>query len=520
MANKSDRVRGVDFISAPKVRSTRTRYVKSPLVRERRGLLAWLARLLGRRVRPFAGSTIAEEIDGGLLFSARVLARDPHTSLAPGSTTVESATGRLLGYAREACTRADNALDEIDDNLRQEEHWLDDCRPENIVKTLRAELDKAERETSAELARYTRRLVAARTEFEAFRARHRLDDDVRYGKPFDFSVVGQLGVLFLLEFVLNSAFQASVLKGGLLAGVTFAGFTSMATILIGVFLGLGAQLRRQPLAKGGWLGYTLLALFAGVCFVFISLLTLMRVAGDAGDLNPIETARAQISANLLAGLGALLELPALAYAIFVVALIAGVAVKFLSYAGQYPGYRKHGLHLEKAGSDLERLRFAASDEIRELGDQHNQKLHRTPDFIVSCTAPIRTLAADHENAIDQYDNDRADIATAARLFDSFIGEHTGGRSEDLETRTRIELDRYAERLAARHQAFLAKADQLCRREDVSDASIESARQQFATVLRDAQAHLDANEKRLLDEERIRHHAEMSWRPPNLAVAAE
>ena len=81
-ANDQDRVRGVDFITAPEVRSSRTRYVKAPLVRPRRGFLAWLARLFDRHPHPFIGSPIADEIDEGLGFSRAVVSGSASARLA------------------------------------------------------------------------------------------------------------------------------------------------------------------------------------------------------------------------------------------------------------------------------------------------------------------------------------------------------------------------------------------------------------------------------------------------------
>lgn len=513
------KVRGVDFISAPNVRSSRPRFGKTPLRRPNSGFWAWLLSLFSRRPRPFIASAIADDIDQEQGFSRGVIAGDPLTSLATGSTALESVAGRLLGFGREACTRADEALDSMDDSLRLEEHWLDDCRPESIVKALRARLKDAEAETTAELRGYVASLVKARTNFEEFKARHRLDDDVGFGKPLDAGVAGQLGVLFLLEFVLNSTFQAGLLKDGLLGGVSFAFFTSLATIIVGLTLGVGVQRRALPFERGGWQGY--LVLFAGAlaALLIVSELSLIRLAGDAGDLRALQTSVTELSANPFAGVGALLELPALAYSIFILFLIASVAIKYLTYAGHYPNYRKHGLKLEEAVDRTERLLAAARDEIRAIGEEHKVKLHKAPDFIVSCKAPIRTLVADHENAIDQFSLDTADIRTAARLFDAFIGEHGGPAAGELEQRAAGDLAPFAAQLSERHARFEAKADELCGREDVADATVDAARTRFAVELDQACTRLNDTHARLLDEVRLAHHADSSWRPPSLGLAA-
>lgn len=482
-------VRGVDFILAPTARSQRVRFTRSPLGVERGGFLGWLGRLFGRRRSPFRASAIAFAIDRELGFSRGVVSGDGRVSLAPDSIAVEGLTARLLVHAGAAYRRADDGLDAIGDSLRQEELWLDQCRPDAIVSTLATDLSTSEAETRSAMRAHKPTLDSARDAVDRFRVRHDLDEDVSPGKPIDRDVGSQLGLILIGEFMLNAAYQKSLAKDGLIGGLSLALFCSLAFVSFGLLIGWGIQ-RSAKRGAAGALGWAAAAVGATVATAFISILTLVRVAAEHGDRNPFDTARVQFLADKLSGFRAMTDLTAFAFAILSVAVITVIARKFLGYYGDFPQYRKHALAHAQEEAVAGRLFGDAKVEIGQHVARHRQRLDKAPEFIAHCKAPIQSLVVDHENAIDQFRSDAQDLEHAGRLFDAFIREHGGGAGEHLRQRVREQLTPQLAELAHRHAEFVARAEALCAREDVAEATVEAARGRFATLVEQAQSALD------------------------------
>ncbi|MES2046135.1 MAG: hypothetical protein V4475_19860 [Pseudomonadota bacterium] len=432
-------------------------------------------------------------------------------------------SGQLAEFAVRTQKRADDALDDIDDSLRQEAKWLDQCRPEGILRDFDSALRKRCLLLATRLPPLARDMIAARISLEQFKRRNIVSDDIGHGKRFDMAIVGQLGVLLIGEFIANAVFQSDLQKDGLLGGLKVAVFCSLATVVLGVMFAIGRQYTHTSTKGKGWIGFSLLGVSTIAAYLFVSLLSLIRLNGEAGDMEAILTARSQIMADPFAGVRAMLDLPAFAYTICIVALIASVAFKYLGYAGAFPGYRKHALEFLDAEDAVESEYGETTDDLHAIADSESQRLEAAPEFIISCKVPIQTLVADHENVLDRYRHDIGDLSFAARLFDEFCKEYSiaGLKSDQsvLLSETRKELEAYRDELAARQQRFRDTADELCSREDVSDAMVEDARQRFDHLVEAKLKELAGQKSELLDAALADYKKNRSWLSEVLAPVA-
>jgi hypothetical protein len=501
---------GEHFISAPKVRSSRQRYEKTPLVSRRQGFFSYLADFFRRDGRPFAASALADRIDRGLRVARRVTKLQ--VACGPDSTLFIGISDQLRQHYIEAYTRADNALDLIDDNLKQEEAWLNEARPQEIINELQSKLEDRRVHLHTELSPLAETLVGASVSLERFRARHNLNEEESWGKPLDLAMFGQIGILLLLEFVANSVFQADTQATGLIGGVLIALLTSLATIILGVMFGIAFQRFRKRGSDGRGIGVGLAALTFVLTFVFVSSLSLIRIAGEGGDAHPLETARLQLMADPLSGIRAMLDLPAFAYTLCICALIAAVARKYLQYLGSFPGLRKWVMKFEEAETDFDDQYADELDDLKEIAQEHSERLEKAPYFIVHCKVPIQTLVADHENVVDQHANDVADVRGAGRLFSAFLTEHG---DHDKPVKLPVPDDEaVAEsnltKLAARHRTFSLQADSLCSREDVSEESVASARENLISLVEKKLDDFSSERDEILDAAAKAYQKERVW----------
>lgn len=510
---------GQHFISAPSVRSKRQRYEKMPLAEESRGFFAALSALFRRRRRPFAGSALADRIDSSLDFSDQI--SKAGKSALPGSLLFTRVDDQLREHASESYDRADKALDAIDADLDQEAAWLDQARPEEILNTLEARLDKKRVNLHTDLFPLADSLVQARIKLERFKHRHNLADDFHWGKRFDLAVIGQVGVLLLVEFIANSIFQSDTQQTGLIGGVLVALLTSLATIILGVMFGMGKQRGNQTLAAGGWQGAVLICLASLLAFIFVSSLSLIRIAGEAGDRNPLERARLQLMADPLAGLRAMLDLPAFAYTLCISFLIATVAWKYLEYCGAFPGGRKRAVEYLDALDKFEMQYADDLDEAKAIAEEQNEQLEEAPGFIAGCKVPVQALLADYQNVVEQHWHDGEDIKGAGRLFVAFIKENCEPVSDPFELPAAAVMggiENYRKMLADRHAAFKRAAADLCAREDVSQDTIEMARERFNDKVEAKLAEFALERQAMLDKALDKYKADKSWRDEVLALS--
>lgn len=502
---------GEHFISAPKVRSSRQRYEKTPLVARKDGFFAAIADFFRRDGRPFAASALADRIDRGLRVARRIMRLKLPCS--PDSTLFTGVSDQLRQHYIAAYTRADNELDLIDDSLKQEEAWLNEARPREILSELGSKLEALRVKLHTELLPLADALVSASISLERFRNTHSLSEEEHWGKRLDMAMFGQVGVLLLLEFAANSIFQSDTQKTGLIGGVLIALLTSLATIILGVMFGISFQRVRKSGVDGRGLGIGLAALSFVLTFIFVSSLSLIRIAGESGDIHPLETARQQLMADPLAGIRAMLDLPAFAYTLCICALIAAVARKYLQYFGSFPGLRKWVLGFENAESDFDDQYADDLDDLKDIAQEHSDKLEQAPVFIVHCKVPIQTLIADHENVVDQHLNDVADVRGAGRLFSAFFLEQGDGEklSADLPGKDdEAVAETNLNKLADRHAKFALKADELCAREDVSEETVTSARDELNQLIERKLAAFSEERDQILDQAVKGYQKDRRW----------
>jgi hypothetical protein len=487
------------------------------------GLFAVLRRLFGGRPRLFAASAIADKIDRGLLISRQVLDRRNPSPIDPGSRLHEAVSNQLREHAISAYTRADNALDGIDDSMKQESAWLDEARPEEILSTLETKLEDKRVNLHVDLLPCAHEMMKARITWEEFKYRNALPDDVDWGKRYDLAVFGQVGILLLFEFVANALFQSDTQQTGLIGGVLVATLTSIATILLGVLFGSGRQLTHRTVKGGGWTGGFLIALAFMLSYVFVSLLSLVRVAGESGNLHPLEAARMQLMGDPFAGVRAMLDLPAFAYTLCIVALIVIVMRKFLAYNGIFPGARKRMMSYLDAQEAFEDQYDDEIADVKVIAHEHSQLLEAAPAFIVSCKVPIQTLVADHENVVEQHLHDTDDIKGAGRLFAAFVREHCDEETRKLvslpEQDTLNTMEGHRQKLDERHSAFAREAAELCAREDVSQRTIAAARDRFNDVVEAKLGELALEKQRMLELALKEFKDDKTWRADVLALSA-
>ncbi|WP_156405273.1 hypothetical protein [Sphingomonas sp. Root710] len=512
---------GQYFIEAPKARSSRQRYEKTPLVAARAGILWFLKGIFSRNPRPFVASAIADKIDNGLNISRQVLKSG--AILTPGSRLFESVADQLRQHAVEAYRVADNALDQIDDNLKQEAAWLDEAKPDEILSTLETKLEDRRVKLHTDLLSLASELVKSRVKLEEFLHRYKIPEDYHWGKRLDLAVFGQIGVLLLIEFLMNAVFQADTQQTGLIGGVLIASLTSLATIILGMLFGIGFQ-RTNKIAQGGVLvGLGLIALAFVLSFIFVSSLSLVRIAGESGDLHPLETARAELMGDPFAGVRAMLDLPAFAYTLCICSLISAVARKYLQYGGAFPGGRKRMLDFLDAEDSFEDQYSVDLDDAKEIAQTHAEMLEEAPRFIVACKVPIQTLVADHENVVEQHSHDIDDIHGAARLFTAFIREN--GFDGDVAdaalppAEVKGSMQGHLDKLSQRHRLFVENANNLCEREDVSQSSVVAARERLNDLVEAKLAEYALERERIVEQALKSYQRSRNWRNDIMAAAA-
>ncbi|PVX28014.1 hypothetical protein DD559_00495 [Sphingomonas pokkalii] len=472
--------REIDFTNAEEVRAQRVPFVRTPLVPAARSLIDRLRNFFARRASPFRASAIAFAIDQAEGLSKSVGAGDKRVSLAPGSTTLVSLQVQLESYAGSAFHRAEEALSGLDTSIAQESQWLNQCRPKGIIDMMSAHLDRTTEEHKEAILASASNLKSAKDELTVFRKNHGLSDDVKPGKKIDMAVIGQLGILTVGEFVINSLYQSTQLQNGLVGGFSAALLASGVFILCGIGLGVGRQLRLKQ-DRGRWGGYALIAAALLVAGWAISLLSLARVAGAHGDTDPYGTAQRQIW-HFGAILNALSDFTAFSFALISFAVIFLISWKFLTYSGGYLGLRSRGAKIDAAEPDLREKITQAKDHIKKFSDDFDHWLDEGPAVITACKSSIRALAATGDKVVTQFLSDSQDIEHAARLFDAYVRQNGGANIGELWVNIDKKLKEHLAQIRSKHATLVGDAETLCKREDIDDDSIAGARKAFAAKL--------------------------------------
>lgn len=291
----------------------------------------------------------------------------------------------------------------------------------------------------------------------------------------------------------------------MLGGAALAMLLSIVTIVLGVFFGIAFQLSASNAKGGGWFGRILAALLLASTIFYLLLLTLARVAGEAGDLEMFATAAREVQVRPFSGL---LDLPALAYCFFTIGVIALIYTKFIQIVGHYRGLRARRLALNHSAENLEVVREDIIADSQEAVDQALEKLQATPDHIQEGTRAISDLAMNYENVVDQLRDDKEQLKDASRLLLRVIRIRSGIR-ESAEEPT-IDFDSPVAKAEGRFSEFKEHTARLERWEEVDNRAVEKCGEELIAV---GQRMLSEIETECNDVRNERYHALGGIAPP-------
>jgi hypothetical protein len=463
-------------ILIPPKREKRSRFTKRPVPRRRGAFFSFIADLFRGGPNPFLGSPIAAEIDRRQKIEkqARLI----------GNTGGKEGTDALIAGIdvglnvpwQESLARADAELDQLDLYLAEEEDFLENCRPRAIKANLEKRLGKILNDVSGELGPLATSEAKYRIALDHFMTDHRLERTTYWGKPVSAQAIYLMIGITLFEFVLNTLFFSGTQRSGIIGGAGLAMLLSVVTIVMGIGFGIAFQNSGPSSRGGGWFGRIgAIAMMAALIF-YLLLLTLARVAGEAGDTQMFATAAREVQIRPFSGL---LDLPALAYCFFTIGVIALVYSKFIGTMGHFPGLRGHRLDLNHAEREFDEIQQGLIEAARAQVDQALDALDAAPGLIQMTTRAIGELTMNYENVVDQLRGDMKEIHDASRLLVGVVHLHTG-RFEGGET---VTVDYVAPVTAAeaRLVQFKERATRLEAWEEINTATIEKCGEQMTAI---------------------------------------
>lgn len=455
-------------ILVPPDRGRRKRYQKTPIVRTGNGFLGWLRDLMRGGPNPFLASPIATAIDRRLRIEKQAR-RAEERGAEVGDGIMAQADAALARYLRGSADEADRQLDELDRFADEEKDFLENCRPAAIKANLEFELDRIANDVNAELGPAATALARRRVGLENFIADNRIERAIWWGKPVTHQSIYLFLAITLFEFLLNTAFFSGSQRSGIIGGAALALLLSITTIILGLGFGIAFQFSHHRAEGRGWFGRTGILGLLAVTLYYLLLLTLARLAGEAGDTHMFAAAAREIQLHPFAGL---LDLPALAYLFFSIAVIAGVFYKFIDTMGHYPRIRSHRLAAEKAESEFESIRFGMIEAARTATDDSIRALDATPNIIQATIRAIRDLVMNYENVVDQFKNDVRDIKDASRLLVGVVRQHV---AVDEALRPQFEFDEEIAKIDARLERFRGRAAGLQEWDQINPAAVDRCR---------------------------------------------
>lgn len=475
MGLKKDAVTGNYILTAAKaVRSQRLRrkkYVKHDLSLRRSGLLVWLSTLFA--IDPFRSSLIASRISKRVrLVQACKEGRAIGMSMDDSHFAIVQIRGELQDHLADAEAEADSSIDPLTTALDQEEAFLDECRPEKIRASLDTELQKELDGLGAAFTPLARKAAEDKIHLDNFSAMHGLPKTFYWGDYFTTGNIALIMGVIVFEFLLNSIFFAAASPQGMIGGASLALVLSLATVFLGVALGVAYQYNHPRAEGGGWVGKILFVLIPLAILFFLLLLTLARQAGEAGDLKMFASAAIMIQEHPFSGL---FDLPSLGYFFFSIGVIGYTAFKYVSILGRFPGLRRRVLHAEYSELAFDAEVSGAGDHFRAMGEGQIEALDSLPMFIQQTVLPMKDIEMDFENVIDQHRNDCQSIGNGSKLLFSYVKSTTG--ASDLDVDSFIKTD--SSKSIAAHQAKLAEVRSRIRtlvgREEIQPATIDRCR---------------------------------------------
>ena len=473
MAIKKNHITGGHYVTyVPFVdRTKRGHYEKIPIVRPRNGLIGLILDWFRGGPNPFLASPVATAVDRKLKLEKQArLATGPSAATAL-ATQINAA---LNQYLRRADRIADEELDGLDGYLNEEENCLRACRPSEIEARLETDLDEVLNDVSAEIGPAVAQVAKRHIALEHFMEHYGLAKVVHWGKPLTRQSIYLLLGITLFEFVLNTAFFSGSQRSGLIGGAALAMLLSIVTLILGVGFGFAFQFGGKKAEGGGWFGRGAAAVLALLTLYYLLLLTLARLAGEAGDIRMFETAATQIQVKPFAGL---LDLPALAYFFFSIAVIAGVFYKFIDTMGHFPRIRSHRLAVEKAERDVDDIQLGMIDAAREHGDEALKALDAAPGLIQATITPIHELVMNYENVADQFSDNHKDIEEGGKLLADVVASHVNVPEIPLALDFAGPRKLMSERLGR----FVKRADELANWEEVGQVALDRCRKKLAEL---------------------------------------
>lgn len=517
MSLKKDAATGSFILTAAKAveanRTRRRKYVKHALQPRRQGISGWVRSLFNFAPDPFVGSPIASFIGK----QTRLVKECGHAGRAGDSIGEEHLMMLLVraglhDHLADAETEADSFTDTLTETLNQEEAFLDMCEPENIRIGLEKELDEELNGLAGVFTPMARQAAEDRIHLNNFRSMHGLPKTFYWGQLFTTGNIFLILGIILFEFLLNSIFFAAANPLGMIGGASLALVLSLATVVLGVGMGIAYQYNHKRAEGGGWIGKILFFFVSLGILFFLLLLTLARLAGEGGDLNMFRTAAAQIQVAPFSGL---LDLPSLGYFFFSIGIIAYTAFKYVSIMGRFPGLRRRILHAQHSETAYDAEVSGAGDHFRSMGEEQIEALDSLPMFIQQTVLPMKAIEMDYENVVDQLRNDCRSIGNAAKLLVSYINSHSTGNKLDVSSFANQECATSMVMHDGKLADIRARIQQLVNRDEIQKSAIDMCRNSMNQTLKQALDKLDARCKEIKEEQYREKLAELSDNPASL-----
>lgn len=442
---------------------------------------------------PFLASPIATLIDRNI-----GLEKYARTHASGGDKTArlleKQIRPELKEYLSESARETDAVLDQLDVDANNKETDLDRLSPKRIKTDLEAALDKIKGHVESNLGPRVRTLAREESELETFEEDHCLNEGKapHWGQPLARDALPFILGVTIGEFLLNTAFFSGSMPGGMIESAGLAAMLSVVTIALGIFLGWSCQYLDRRSHGKGWIGATGLLVASLSTFFYLLLLTLARNAGDRGELRMFEVASREILVTPFAGM---LDVPALAYFIFSVAVIVFIARKFLSIMGDFPKLRSYKLAVADAEREFDECRLGMIEAFERRIDEHSGRLDDLPDKLQILELFLKELVIDYENAIDQMREDVHEVIDARDLLVEVAQRYVDTPTEAF--MPKIGYDAKLGEYTARLENYQKRIDALLRLADIGSESIETCRDEIAILAKEKREAFDEEIEDLL-----------------------
>ncbi len=397
-------------------------FVKSPLKPRKHSFFDWLRSVFRFKRDPFRASPFASEI--GLRERIELATGDAQArqdTVHRELDVVEAVNTRLKDYSRQAFTSADAAADPLDNELLDQEHVLNQCRPENLKNSLFTYFEERVASLKLGLMPFARDRANASQALGEFYETNRLSRNTYAGEDLTTGSILQIGAIVVFEFVLNTIFFAASNPLGMVGAASIAFLLSIGTIFLGVVAGWAFQMTHRNY-HARTIGFVLMFICFMATSYYLLLLTNARLAGENGELKMFSAAAQMIQTHPFAGL---LDLPSLAYCFFSIAVILGVAIKFLNVMGRFPGLKRLVTNARYTEEDFEDEVTDIVTDSQEKGKRCIEALDHLPAFVNGCRGSISDIMIDYENVKDQFVEDVDALRSGERVLFGFVRGQLG-----------------------------------------------------------------------------------------------